>query len=37
VRALRTTSSATLASRAATDAIERKGSWIIQGYYIPSN
>jgi hypothetical protein len=36
VRALSTTSSATLASRAATDTIERKPSWIIQGHYIPS-
>src|SRR5215216_4314419 len=36
VIALSTTSSATLASRAATDAIERKASWIIQGHYIPS-
>jgi hypothetical protein len=36
VRALSTTSSATLASRAATEAIERKALWIIQGYYIPS-
>jgi hypothetical protein len=36
VRALSTTSSATLANRAATDAIERKALWIIQGHYIPS-
>ena len=36
VRALSTTSSATLASMAATDAIERKASWIIQGHLIPS-
>jgi hypothetical protein len=36
VRALSITSSATLASMAATDAIERKASWIIEGHYIPS-
>ena len=36
VRALSTTSRATLASMAATDAIERKASWIIEGHYIPS-
>ena len=36
VRALSTTSSATLASMAATDAIERKALWIIRGHYIPS-
>jgi hypothetical protein len=36
VRALSTTSRATLASMAATDAIERKASWIIDGHYIPS-
>ena len=35
VRALSTTSRATLASMAATDAIERKASWIIEGHYIP--
>ena len=36
VRALSTTSRATLASMAATDAIERKALWIIKGHYIPS-
>ena len=36
VSALSTASSARLVSMAATDAIERKASWIIKGYYILS-
>jgi hypothetical protein len=35
VRALSTTSSATLASMAATDAIERKALWIMQATIYP--